>query len=176
MSCAVQRKAWTVMMPKPADGSSSAERSISVKQEKKRGKAMLMPHPKQEKSRGNNARVEFKTGERELSSRIVSRRKGGIEELLVEERSVRAASPAERHRGKFRFDRDARGRSLKSDASNVVAWRPTINQCLRATKTRVAEDTRHGSKKVCGCDGWQWVSSWQDARIKLEQRALFGRV
>lgn len=66
MSCAGQRKAWTVVMPKPADGSSSAERSISVKQEmKKRVKAMLMPHPKQEKSRGNNARVEFKTGERE---------------------------------------------------------------------------------------------------------------
>lgn len=36
------------------------------------------------------------------------------------------------------------------------------------------EETRHGSKKVCGCDGGDGGIKLR--RIKLEQRALFGRI
>lgn len=70
--------------------------------EKKRESYADAASKARKEQRQQRARVEFKKGrERELSSRMVSRRRGGIEELLVEERSVRAASLVERHRGKI---------------------------------------------------------------------------
>lgn len=118
---------------------------------------MLMPHPRQEKSRGNNARVEFKKRARERAF-VVSRRKGGLEELLVGGRWKRQGSVASRatqSRGQISVrqrTREAKGssRMRATSSSNYKAMLAgDRGRELRKTQGTAAK------KKVCGCDGWR---------------------